>query len=273
MAVLFALAVRADGALRHRSPVARLTAVLVVLGALALSGCSTGGSSGSAADAAAASAVPAPVRSQLAAAAGVGNGAESTIIRANGASLNIYFSPVAKTPMSRLSNPNEAGAPRVLLVVNQVPGWYRVLLPVRPTGSHGWVKASDVTASKTAYHVTVARGAHTITVTNGKTPVLTAPVAIGTSDTPTPGGEYFVTELLAPRNPAGAYGPYAFGLSGFSTTLASFDGHDPVIGIHGTNQPAYLGRDVSHGCIRLSNANIRKLAAILPLGTPVSITA
>lgn len=269
MAALFARAVRAGEAVRTRSPVARLVAVLAVLAALALSGCSTGGSSPSAA----ASAVPAPVRSQLAAAAGFGTGTESIVIRAKGPSLNIYFSPVAKTPMSRLSNPNEAGAPRVLLVVNQVPGWYRVLLPVRPNGSHGWVKATDVTASKTAYHVTVARAAHTITVTNGKTPVLTAPVAIGTSDTPTPGGEYFITELLQPPNPTGAYGPYAFGLSGFSTTLASFDGHEPVIGIHGTNQPAYIGHDVSHGCIRLSNANIRKLAAILPLGTPVSITA
>ena len=44
-----------------------------------------------------------------------------------------------------------------------------------------------------------------------------------------------------------------------------------MIGIHGTNQPALLGHDVSHGCIRMSNAGISKLAAILPLGVPVDI--
>jgi len=46
-----------------------------------------------------------------------------------------------------------------------------------------------------------------------------------------------------------------------------------VIGIHGTNDPGGLGRDVSHGGIRMSTAGITKLAAILPLGTPVQILA
>jgi lipoprotein-anchoring transpeptidase ErfK/SrfK len=42
-----------------------------------------------------------------------------------------------------------------------------------------------------------------------------------------------------------------------------------VIGIHGTNDPSGLGKDVSHGCIRMSNTGINKLARILPLGVPV----
>ena len=55
--------------------------------------------------------------------------------------------------------------------------------------------------------------------------------------------------------------------------LTSFAGGDGVIGIHGTNDPSTLGKDVSHGCIRMSNSGITKLAKILPLGVPVQITA
>ena len=43
--------------------------------------------------------------------------------------------------------------------------------------------------------------------------------------------------------------------------------------IHGTNKPDGVGRNVSHGCIRVRNRVIERLAAILPLGTPVRISA
>ncbi len=55
--------------------------------------------------------------------------------------------------------------------------------------------------------------------------------------------------------------------------LTSFNGGDGVIGIHGTNDPSSVGRDVSHGCIRLRNADVTYLAERLPLGTPVRILA
>lgn len=41
--------------------------------------------------------------------------------------------------------------------------------------------------------------------------------------------------------------------------------------IHGTDKPESIGRSVSHGCVRLMNADIAKLYAIVPLGTPVFI--
>jgi lipoprotein-anchoring transpeptidase ErfK/SrfK len=81
--------------------------------------------------------------------------------------------------------------------------------------------------------------------------------------------------VLQPPDPNGAYGPYAYGLSGFSNNpeLADFNGGTGVIGIHGTNDAATVGQDVSHGCIRLTNDVITHIAAILPLGTPVDIRA
>jgi lipoprotein-anchoring transpeptidase ErfK/SrfK len=74
-------------------------------------------------------------------------------------------------------------------------------------------------------------------------------------------------------NPGTVYGPYAYGLSSHSDALSTFDGGDAEIGIHGNNDASVLGRNVTHGCIRMDNAEITKLAAILPLGTPVEIVA
>jgi lipoprotein-anchoring transpeptidase ErfK/SrfK len=98
------------------------------------------------------------------------------------------------------------------------------------------------------------------------------PVGIGRrAVTPTPAGLYYITELLRQSDPTGPFGPYAFGLSGHSNVLHEFAGGNGQIGIHGTNEPWAIGTDVSHGCIRVRNEVIRRLAALLPLGTPVQI--
>ena len=41
--------------------------------------------------------------------------------------------------------------------------------------------------------------------------------------------------------------------------------------LHGTNQPASIGRAVSHGCVRLRNEDIAKLYDMVSVGTPVFI--
>ena len=41
--------------------------------------------------------------------------------------------------------------------------------------------------------------------------------------------------------------------------------------LHGTNNPASIGRSVSHGCIRLRNEDIAKLYEMVPVGTPIYI--
>ena len=174
-------------------------------------------------------------------------------------------------PKHRLSNPTEIGGPLVFLVENGDKEWLNVNLPVRPNGSTGWIRASDVTLSEHNYRIVVEIAAHRITVTRGKDVMLSEPVALGRGDTPTPGGKFYTKELLQPPNPNTVYGPYAYGLSGFSNTLTSFAGTEAVIGIHGNNDPATLGKDVSAGCIRMSNPGITMLARTLPLGVPVEI--
>jgi lipoprotein-anchoring transpeptidase ErfK/SrfK len=201
------------------------------------------------------------------------------VARAVGSAVAVYDSPGAATNNRTLANPQRFGAPLVLLVTDAQPEWLQVLLPVRPNGSTGWVRRSDVSLSTHDYRITVELGAHRITVFQGTDVVLSEPVAVGTSDAPTPGGVYYTTELVQPLDsrgrydPAGPYGPYAYGLSGFSDVLLDFAGGDGQFGIHGTNDPASLGSDVSHGCIRMSNRGITALAEVLPVGVPVEVLA
>lgn len=201
----------------------------------------------------------------------------SIVATAVGPKVTVYDQPSANgTPKVTLDNPNENGAPLVFLVVSEQSGWFNVNLPIRPNGSTGWVKASDVTTALNPYKVVVQLSAHKLKlIQDGSKVVYEFPIGVGTQDTPTPGGVFYIKELLQPPDPNGAYGPYAYGLSGFSEKeeLANFNGGSGVIGIHGTNQPEAVGTDVSHGCIRLRNDDILKLVQVLPLGTPVDIQA
>lgn len=171
----------------------------------------------------------------------------------------------------RLANPLASGAPLTFLVLATVEGWYQVQLPVRPNGTTAWIRAADVTTETLSYRVEVELGAKQVTVYSGDQVVLRAPVGVGAEPNPTPGGTFYLLELIEPPDPGGSYGPLAFGLSGFSETLTSFAGGDGRLGLHGTNDPASLGSAVSHGCIRVSNDTILELAALLPLGTPITI--
>ncbi|MDQ1711673.1 MAG: hypothetical protein QOE45_1123 [Frankiaceae bacterium] len=173
-----------------------------------------------------------------------------------------------------LANPQPSGAPLTFLLKSQPGGtWLEMFLPIRPNGSTGWVRATDVSVVGVPFRIDVLRAEHRLRLyENGKLKKDFA-VAIGTNNTPTPGGTFYLKELLVPTNSGGFYGPYAYGLSGFSNVLTTFAGGDAVIGIHGTNDPSKIGSDVSHGCIRMRNADITYLAKLLPLGTPVHILA
>ena len=195
---------------------------------------------------------------------------------AHTASLPIYAAPGGQIT-HQLPNPDPTNynQPQVLLVMRGYGTWLQVSLPIAPNGQTGWVRASDVTLSKNDYRVDVLRSAHQLRVYRSNVLQKEYPIAVGTQDTPTPGGTYFIKVLLQPPNPNGAYGPYAYGLSGYSNVLSNFDGSTGagVIGIHGTDQPQVIGHDASHGCIRLTNADVTDLhnRFDLKLGTPVRI--
>jgi lipoprotein-anchoring transpeptidase ErfK/SrfK len=184
----------------------------------------------------------------------------------------IFDAPNAATRRS-LSNPDVYGQPLTFLVLDEQDNWVKVALPVRPNGSTGWVHLEQVSLKQTPYRLEVALNAHQLRLFKDEELQQTFPIGVGRGETPTPGGIYYLRVLIKTTQPQGAYGPYAYGLNGFSPVLKDFAGGDGVIGLHGTNDPSSIGKDVSHGCIRLNNSDILKLVKILPLGTPVKILA
>ena len=198
----------------------------------------------------------------------------SLVAEAIPAAVSIYNAPDATSkPRTSLSNPNPNGAPLVFLVKEHQGAWYRVYLPIRPNSSTGWVQANQVTVKPNPYRLVVSGAKHRLQLLKENKVVDTYTVGIGRDQYPTPGGVFYIKELLRPPDPNGAYGPYAYGLSGFSNVkeLANFEGGQGTIGIHGTNDPNSIGSSVSHGCVRMRNSDITALAKVLPLGTPVEI--
>ena len=150
--------------------------------------------------------------------------------------------------------------------------WLHVNVPARPNGLTGYVRKKDVKTYQHPWTIVVELGRKQLTVCNSGRPVQREKVGIGIAAKPTPTGSCFTVELIKTKKPAGAYGPYAYGLSCFSDVVFSFGaGGDGRLGIHGTNDPGRLGTAVSSGCIRVSNAGITKMAKTLPVGVPVYI--
>ncbi len=196
-----------------------------------------------------------------------------TVATAIGKSVAVYDSPVQPEPARSLPSPQPDGSTLVLLGREQQGSWLKVLLPVRPNGATGWIRASDVTVATHDYRIEVEVSAHKLTVWKGNDVFLEDTVAVGASATPTALGSFYTTGLFDTAATQPVYGPFAYPLSGYSDVLYSFGGGEGQMGIHGTNDPSSLGRSVSNGCIRMSNKGITKLAETLPVGVPVEIKA
>jgi len=191
--------------------------------------------------------------------------------------LTAYQDAVETSPaVTKLSDKTEYNIPRTYLVTDQTshPGWLNVLLPIRPNGSSGWIKASDVTLGTTDYEIRIEVGAHKLTLLKLGQPVLDSGVVVGADKTPTPPGRFYVTDPLDLHSqPNAGYGVFALGISGFSNVLTSFKGGPGQLAVHGTNDPGQVGQNISNGCVRVPNNIIEQIAAQAPLGTPVTIVA
>jgi hypothetical protein len=149
--------------------------------------------------------------------------------------------------------------------------WIRVRLPILPNNRTGWVPRRALGNWRTVRtHLLVDRRRLTLTMYRLGRPVFWARVGVGRPEWPTPPGNFYVRNMLYGFDDP-FYGPVAFGTSARSPTLTEWPGGG-FIGIHGTNQPGILPGRVSHGCIRLRNADIVRLARLLPVGSPLTVS-
>ena len=191
----------------------------------------------------------------------------------------------AHGPLDVYSSPGEVGEPSsvvepltilgtvTVLGVMAPPqrGWVEVMLPGRPNGSTGWVRADQVSLYVVDGEITIDLSDRVLSYVVDGVEVLRADVGIGSVHNQTPTGEFFVTDNVSVADPDGPWGPHALGLSARSDTITEFYGGDGIIGIHGTNNPASIGDDISLGCVRLGNDIIARLHEMVPIGTRVTI--
>jgi hypothetical protein len=176
-------------------------------------------------------------------------------------------------PAGRLRFATEDGKPEVYLVLRSLRErtgrvWLQVRVPGRPNGRIAWVEREGLgRLNVVRTHLRINRRTLHATLYRDGRRVWRAPVAIGASGTPTPGGHFWIRELL--RGGGGAYGPWAFGTAAYSR-LSDWPGGG-VVGIHGTNQPGLIPGRPSHGCVRMRNRDIGRLVRLMPIGTPVRI--
>ena len=102
------------------------------------------------------------------------------------------------------------------------------------------------------------------------------PVAIGNPPSLTPDGKYTIVSKVI--NPAWGGGGYAKPVKGGIPEnplgyrwlgLSYKSGSD--LGVHGNNSPYSIGKNISHGCIRMINSDVEQLFEIVPRSAPVWI--
>jgi lipoprotein-anchoring transpeptidase ErfK/SrfK len=147
--------------------------------------------------------------------------------------------------------------------------WFKISVPMRPNGKLGWIPAGSVSLKPTKNRIVVHRGQRSIEVYQGERRLLHAKVAVGAPGRETPLGEFYVTARFVPDD--SFLGVFALETSAYSR-LTEWPGGG-VVGIHGTSKPWLLGRAVSHGCVRVSNATALALRRLAPVGTPIAIVA
>ena len=200
--------------------------------------------------------------------------ANNTLVAMTVGDTRIYETKQSEQPMFTMPHTTILGTVTVFEVVEgPADGWARVKLPIRPNGSEGWVKAQDLMLYVVDDRFVIDLSERTLTYYQGGKEILTTPVAVGSKRNPTPVGEFFVTDNVTLANPDSPWGPHAFGLSARSETITEYNGGDGIIGIHGTNRPGSIGNAASLGCVRLPNEVITRLHEMVPIGTPVQITA
>jgi L,D-transpeptidase catalytic domain len=163
------------------------------------------------------------------------------------------------------------GGPLVLGVVAVRGRWLQVSAEALPNGRFGWVEfGRDVRVQPVQWSLRASLSRRQLDVLRDGRLMRTIPVGIGAPGSPTPTGRFAVAEKVT-----GPFGP-AFGCCilaltarqprlppGWNTSITYY------VAIHaGSGQ----GSAVSAGCLHATEADVRYLMRMVPLGTPVQIS-
>jgi hypothetical protein len=162
---------------------------------------------------------------------------------------------------------------RSVLSVARVRGrWAQILSDLVPNGKRAWVRIDHpaLQARWTRYRARADLSRRALDIFRDGRLLRSVPVAIGRRATPTPLGQFAITDKLDGARFGTAYGCCILALSGRQPKVR-VGGMAGRLAIHGTDRPDGLGRRDSLGCLHTTDRGMRWLRATLPVGTPVSI--
>jgi lipoprotein-anchoring transpeptidase ErfK/SrfK len=152
--------------------------------------------------------------------------------------------------------------------------WLRVLLPKRPNGTSGWIRADHAVVRRTPWRVVVDVDRRRVSLLRNGRVRRQWRAVVGAPGTPTPRGLFAIGERVRQPDSSGFVGSWALHLTAYSQVLDNYGGGPGTIGIHGRGGASLrdpLGSAASHGCIRIDNGAVAFLAGRALEGTPVRI--
>jgi lipoprotein-anchoring transpeptidase ErfK/SrfK len=166
----------------------------------------------------------------------------------------------------------EFGSPQTLALVSGQGDWAGVLSSQLGNGQVGWARIQQLELVDSPLVLDVDLSARRLTVHDLDGVVRRISVAIGAAETPTPPGDFYVTDKLE----GGDFGPYygccILALSGRQPNLPRGWSGGDRLAIHGSPTPTW-GNAVSNGCLHAAETDLRFLMRWVPLGTYVRVHA
>lgn len=164
----------------------------------------------------------------------------------------------------------EFGSPQTLAVAFRKGDWLAVRSPALGNKELGWVRGAPLRLLRRPVQLEVDLSRRELSVRDEQGVERRISVAIGAPDTPTPPGEFYVTDKLPGADFGSYYGCCVLALSGRQPKLPEGWSGGDRLAIHGAPTPTW-GNAVSNGCLHADEPDLRYLMKTVPLGTVVQI--
>jgi hypothetical protein len=163
------------------------------------------------------------------------------------------------------------GSPTVLWAAERRGRWLGVYSTKLGNNRIAWVDTvrDRPRMWRTPYSLHADLSARTLELWRGSRVVRRMTIGVGGPNTPTPTGRFSVTDKLIPVRGLSYYGCCLLALSGRQPHLRPGWAGGDRIAIHGGS----TGGAASAGCLHASDADLRHLMKVIPIGTPVYIDA
>ncbi|HSD24217.1 MAG TPA: L,D-transpeptidase [Solirubrobacterales bacterium] len=189
-----------------------------------------------------------------------------------GHTIDLHSSPGGRI-LDRVGARTEFGSMRVFWIEKVRGDWFGVPASELPDGELAWVRddSRGLELSQTRFWITAEVSRRRLELRYGNRVLDRFPVGVGSPGSPTPLGDFAITDGLVGKGLGPWYGCCVLALSGHQPNLpAGWIGGNRMA-IHGT--PGAVGGATSRGCLRASDPDMISLFARVPLGTPVFIRA